>query len=435
MEWTLKLWQESTEQFQQFLAPLTRDLGRSERRVAATRYIEGLLIPGERKSMEPMAARLGVDKQSLQQFISDSPWSDQDLWSSIRREVIPHMTPLEALIVDETGWVKQGKESVGVSPQYCGAVGKKANCQVSVEVVVSDGWVAAPIGGRLYLPQSWTADRERCARAGVPGDVKFATKPMLAIEIIKDALRDNVPAAPVLGDAVYGDNLDFRAALRGLQLEFFLQVDPRKHRGWDREVCTTVKRIRRHVNADAPPARTLAEIGNGLPKDAWKNCSWTTAGGQTQTTRIAWCQVFLQEGLHRPGGDLEKVWLVIDWPAGDKDPYHYYLAHFHRPPTLAHCVRLSRSRWHVEQYFQRSKTDLGLDHFEGRSWRGFHHHLVLSAVAYIFILTLYLRRKKNFWCDVGTDTPPDPTVVGEIARLLRVLPQQICPGDFESYLT
>jgi SRSO17 transposase len=422
MEWTLSMWKESVNQFRQFMAPLICDLGRSERRVAATRYIEGLLIPGERKSMEPMAARLGVDKQSLQQFVTDSPWSDDALWSSIRREVVPHMTPLEAIIVDETGWIKQGKESVGVSPQYCGAVGKKANCQVSVEVAVTDGWVAAPIGGRLYLPKSWTDDRERCMRSRVPDDVEFATKPMLAIGIIKDALRDNVPAAPVLGDAVYGDNSEFRSALRGLKLEFFLQVDASKHKGWNHEVNTEVKRVRRHISADAPPAKTLAEIGRDLPRKAWKTCSWLTAGGQTQTTRVAWCQVFLGHGLRQAGGDLERLWLVIDWPEGDPDRYHHYLAHFHSPPTLAQCVKLSRSRWHVEQYFQRSKTDLGLDHFEGRSWRGFHHHLVLSAVAYIFILTVYLRSKKNFWCDVGADSPPDPAVSGEVARLLRVLP-------------
>jgi SRSO17 transposase len=199
MEWTLGLWKEHVDQFERFLAPLISDLGRSERRVAATRYIEGLLIPGERKSMEPMAGRLGVDKQSLQQFVTDSPWSDESLWSSIRREVIPHLMPLEAMIVDETGWIKQGRESVGVSPQYCGAVGKKANCQVSVEVAVTDGWVAAPIGGRLYLPKNWTDDRDRCTRAGIPDDVEFATKPMLAIEIIKDALRNGVPPPPYWG--------------------------------------------------------------------------------------------------------------------------------------------------------------------------------------------------------------------------------------------
>ena len=181
--WNAKLWKESVTQFLEFLNPLIAGLGRSERRVAATRYVEGLLMPGQRKSIIPMAERLGVDSQSLQQFVTDSPWKEEELWRAIRQEIIPHLEPLEAWVVDETGWVKQGSHSVGVAHQYCGAVGKQANCQVSVEVVVSDGWIAAPVGGRLYLPERWTGDRERCQAVGVPEEVTFATKPELALEI------------------------------------------------------------------------------------------------------------------------------------------------------------------------------------------------------------------------------------------------------------
>jgi SRSO17 transposase len=387
--------------------------------------VEGLLTPGQRKSIIPMAERLGVDSQSLQQFVTDSPWSEEALWRAIRQEVIPHLEPLEAWVVDETGWVKQGAHSVGVSHQYCGAVGKQANCQVSVEVVVSDGESAAPVGGRLYLPENWTRDRERCARAGVPEEVAFATKPALAREIIRQARRDGVPPAPVLGDSLYGNNTAFRAGLRGLGMEFFLQVDGHALKGWDHEVRTELKRVRRYVREDEPPAETLAEMTRRIPEREWKHCSWVTAGGQTRRTRLAWREVFLQHDLRRAGGELEKVWLVVDWPAGDPEPYHYYLAHLDRSPTKARCLKLSRSRWHIEQYFQRSKDDLGLDHFEGRSWRGFHHHLGLSAVAYLFILIVYLRRKKNFWCDVGTDSPRDPALAGEVARTLSLLRREI----------
>ena len=425
IQWNAKLWKESIDQFMEFITPLTASLGRTERRLAATRYIAGLLIPGQRKSIQPMAERLGVNLQTLQQFVTDSPWSEEPLWSAIRGQVIPHLEPLEAWVVDETGWVKQGTHSVGVARQYCGAVGKQANCQVSVEVVVSDGWVAAPVGGRLYLPESWTEDRPRRAEVGVPEEVEFATKPRLALQIIKQALREGVLPAPILGDSVYGDNAAFRRELRELGLEFFLQVDPGKHKGWDHAVQTEVKQTRRHVTTDTPPAQTLAELGQGFAEGDWKKCSWRTAGGRRRTTRLAWRPVFLQHGLRQAGGELEEVWLVVDWPAGDPEPYHYYLAHLHRPPTKARCLKLSRSRWHIEQYFQRSKDDLGLDHFEGRSWRGFHHHLVLSAMAYLFILTMYLRRKKNFWCDVGTDTPPDAAILGEIKRLLSLLWNQI----------
>ena len=423
--WNAKLWKESVTQFLEFLNPLIAGLGRSERRVAATRYVEGLLMPGQRKSIIPMAERLGVDSQSLQQFVTDSPWKEEELWRAIRQEIIPHLEPLEAWVVDETGWVKQGSHSVGVGHQYCGAAGKQANCQVSVEVVVSDGWIAAPVGGRLYLPERWTADRERCQAAGVPEEVTFATKPELALEILRQARCDGVPPAPVLGDSAYGNNAEFRAGVRDLDLEFFLQVDGQALKGWDREVRTEVKRVRRYVCEGEPPAATLAELTGRIPENQWKKCSWVTASGQTRRTRLAWREVFLQHDLRHAGGELEKVWLVVDWPTGDPEPYHYYLAHFHRPPAKARCLKLSRSRWHIEQYFQRSKDDLGLDHFEGRSWRGFHHHLVLSAVAYLFILTVYLRRKKNFWCDVGTDSPHDPALAGEMERTLSLLRNEV----------
>src|SRR6266702_8770782 len=156
MEWNHRLWRQSQPYLSQFMVPLVGVLGRSERRVAATRYVEGLLLPGQRKSIVPMSERLGVDSQSLQQFVSDRPWGEKQLWSAIRREVIPSLEPIESWGVDETGWVKQGDHSVGVSHQYCGAAGKQANGQVSVELVASDGLVAAPMGGRLYWPQKWT---------------------------------------------------------------------------------------------------------------------------------------------------------------------------------------------------------------------------------------------------------------------------------------
>jgi SRSO17 transposase len=421
MEWNEKLWKNSVKEFAEFMTPLTATVGRTERRVAATRYIEGLLIPGQRKSIEPMAERLGVNSQSLQQFVTDSPWSDDAMWTAIRREVIPSLEPIEAWIVDETGWLKQGQHSVGVGHQYCGAVGKSANCQVSVEVAVSDGWIAAPVAGRLYLPQSWTDDRARCKKVGVPEDIEFATKPLIAVDLLEDLLRDGIPSAPVLADAVYGDNAQFRKRVRDLDLEFFVQVDPGKHKGWDHEVHTVMKQKRRHVVPDTPPSQTLQQLAASIPAKQWKDCSWSTANGQTRTTRIAWREVFLSHNLRHQNGTLERVWLVVDWPAGDAAPYHYYLAHFHKAPRRARCLKLSRSRWQTEQYFQRAKDDLGLDHFEGRSWRGFHHHLVLAAIAYLFILTVYLRTKKNFWCHLGTDSATDSALAGEVDRLVHLL--------------
>jgi len=149
------------------------------------------------------------------------------------------------------------------------------------------------------------------------------------------------------------------------------------------------------------------------------------AAGRARRTRLAWCEVCLERRLRQGEGELEKAWLLVDWPRGEAEPCHYYLAHLHRPPRRARCLKLTRSRWHIEQYLQRSKDDLGLDHFEGRSWRGFHHHLVLFAVAYLFILTQYLRANKYFWCDVGTDPASDPALAGEGERLLHLLRNEI----------
>ena len=263
MKWNARLWKNSVAQFAKFMTPLVASLGRSERRRAATHYVEGLLMPGERKSMEPLAARVGVDAQSLQQLVTSSPWSEETVWRAIRREVVPHLEPLEAWVVDETAWLKQGQHSVGVSHQYCGAVGKQAHCQVSVELVVSDGWVAAPVGGQLYLPESWALDRERRAEAGVPCGVPFRTKPQLGLVLIRQALGDGVPPAPVLGDGVYGDSAEFREGLRQLGMEFFLQVSAR-HKAWTHPVSTERKRLRRKAEARQPLA---------LPRQA--NQVWT----------------------------------------------------------------------------------------------------------------------------------------------------------------
>jgi SRSO17 transposase len=210
-----------------------------------------------------------------------------------------------------------------------------------------------------------------------------------------------------------------------LKLEFFVQATGSSLKGWTRPVPTERKFKRRYVSASAPASQTLAEITAGLAGSAWKHGSWKAADGHARRTRLAWLEVYLAHGLRETGGELEKVWLVVDWPPGDEKPHHYYLAEFKSSPTKARCLRLSRSRWHIEQYFQRAKDDLGLDHFEGRSWRGFHHHLALSAVAYLFMLVVYLRAKKNFWCDVGSGVESDPSVAGEIHRLLLLLRQQI----------
>ena len=425
MAWNEAQWDRSARRLPKFLSPLVQGLGRSERRVGATLYVEGLLMPGQRKSIGPMAERLGVDSQKLQQFITDSPWDEATIWKALRPAAVDCLEPLEAWIVDETGWLKQGAHSVGVAHQYCGDVGKSANCQVNVQVAITDGLVAVPVGARLYLPESWTKDRARCRKAGIPDTVEFATKPQIAVNLIKEALVDGVVRAPVLGDNAYGINGEFRDELRCLGLEFFLQIDPGQLTGWAQPVRLEKKRTRWHVVADAPAASTLLKLFAAQKAVKWRPCSWKAADGQTRHTRLAWMRVYLPGGLDRESQSLEEVWLVVDWPEGAAEAYHYYLAHLHREPTVARCLRLSRARWQIEQYFQRVKDELGLDHFEGRSWQGFHHHLVMAVLAYMFVTVVFLDTKKNFWCDVGASVDEDASVAGEVGRLLFLLRQKL----------
>ena len=425
MPWNQTQWEQSAQRLPKFLSPLVQALGRSERRVGATLYVEGLLMPGQRKSIGPMAERLGVDAQKLQQFITDSPWEEAAIWKAIRPLAMDCLEPVEAWIVDETGWLKQGEHSVGVAHQYCGAMGKSANCQVNVQVAITDGLVAAPVGARLYLPESWTKDRARCREAGIPDQVGFATKPQIAVNLIQEALADGVVGAPVLGDNAYGINGEFRDQLRALGLEFFLQIDPSQITGWAHPVKVERKRTRWHAAAQAPAASLCVHRVGRAESDQMASL-FLESGRRPEPPHASG----LDEGLsarsiraRRPalGGALAGGGLA----GGEPEAYHYYLAHLRREPTVARLLRLSRSRWNIEQYFQRGKDDLGLDHFEGRSWRGFHHHLVMAVLAYLFVVVVFLDAKKNFWCDVGAGAEEDASVAAEVGRLLLLLRQKI----------
>lgn len=420
MKWNSAHWQRKVSDLQKFIEPLVAELGRSERRESAALYVQGLLMPGQRKSIEPMAQRLCVDSQKLQQFIADSPWLERRVWGAIRREVIPVVEPLQAWVVDETGWLKQGQDSVGVAHQYCGAVGKQAQCQIAVELVVSDGEVAAPVGGRLYLPESWTKDLPRRQKAGVPEAVGFQTKPQIAGELIAEALSDGVTAAPILGDSVYGNAPELRGRIRQLGLEYFLNAE--EHwLGWTERPKLTQGSRFWSVSKQASQGQTLRQWAEGFTARHWQGAAWQAADGEKRATRLAWKQIYLHSDLDEKTGQWPACWLVADWPAGQKDPYHVYIAWLKQPPAKGRMLRLSRGRWPIEQYFQRGKDDLGLDHYEGRSWRGFHHHLTMSAIAYLFVVVDYLHTKKNFRPDVGTGLASDAAIDRALTRLLSLL--------------
>jgi SRSO17 transposase len=424
MKWNSAHWQRKIAALQKFIEPLVAEIGRSERRESAALYVQGLLMPGHRKSIEPMAERLRVDSQKLQQFISDSPWDDGQVWQAIRREVIPVVEPLQAWVVDETGWLKQGNDSVGVSHQYCGAVGKQAQCQVAVEMVVTDGEVAAPVGGRLYLPESWAKDRARREKVGVPEAVRFQTKPEIAGDLIEEALADGLTAAPILGDAAYGDATHLRRRIRRLGLEYFFHGED-GWLAWTQRPPLQQGRKLWSVSKAAPKAQRLRALADTFKAGQWQTAGWRAADGEKRATRLAWMPIYLSSDLDHDTGEWPPCWLVVDWPEGQADPYHVYVAWLKQPPAKGRMLRLSRGRWPIEQYFQRGKDDLGLDHYEGRSWRGFHHHLTMSAVAYLFVVVEYLRTKKNFRPDVGTGVATDAAINRVFARLLSLLPDRV----------
>jgi len=319
MKWNSAHWRGKTAELQKFIEPLVAGVGRSERRESAALYVQGLLMPGQRKSIEPMAERLGVDSQKLQQFISDSPWSDSQVWQAIRREVIPAVEPLQAWVVDETGWLKQGTDSVGVSHQYCGAVGKQAQCQVAVELVVSDGEVAAPVGARLYLPKVWTEDPARREKAGVPQSVRFQTKPEIAGDLIQEALADGLTAAPILGDAAYGNASELRQRIRGLGLEYFFHGEEHWLAWTQRPQLSHGSKLW-SVSKIAPKARKLRQLAEGFKAGEWCAASWETSGGEKRSTRLAWQEIYLNSDLQPENGHWPRTWLVVDWPEGQADP-------------------------------------------------------------------------------------------------------------------
>lgn len=413
LEWNSALWENNVGQFADFISGLIGEIGRSERKEAAAYYVRGLLGQTQRKSIEPMAQSLNVDKQKLQQFMADSPWDEQLLWKAIRQKVVPDFEPASAWIIDETGWLKQGDKSVGVHHQYCGAVGKQANCQVSVEVVVSNGHIVAPVAGRLYLPEAWANDKMRREQAGVPGDIIFKTKPMIAMELMRQARADGVPLAPVLGDEVYGDSHALRRELREEGMEYFLTVGKDQH-AWLKKPGLSRGLKKWKVAAAQDAGTPLEEVARAFKQSQWQTLTWSAADGTRRTTRIAWMPVHVLSDLDEQSGQWPQSLLVVDWPQDKKEPCHVYLAWMKTQPNARRFLRLSRGRFPIEQFYQRAKTDLGLDHYEGRSWRGFHHHMVLAVIAYLFVASVYLRVKKNFWCDVGTGLAPDAAVVAAL---------------------
>ncbi len=416
MKWELATYKENIPYLTRYLSTLLESIGRQERRVATARYIEGLLLPGRRKFIRPLAERLQVDSQSLHQTIANSPWDDQQVWTRIRRAIIPTIEPVDRWVVNERAWTKQGNESVGVSNQRCGADGKKSRCQISVEILASDGSFAAPLAARLYLPPDWAAESSRLSRSGVPKDACFPSRSSLVLALLREVTGDGLHPKPLVGDAAYGNDADFRSALLHAGMEFFLEVDPKTNIAWDFQSNTP------EWNSSLQPhPYTLEKIMQKIGAAEWSRCSWATREGTSRQTRLAIREVFLDSGLHGISSSLQRLWFVVDWPDGQAQPYRCYLARFHKRPTETMCLRLSRHRSYQEQYQGCLERDLDLGCYQGRSWKGFHHHLVLASAAYLFVLNVDLRKKSAFWSDLTDGAPIDPAISQETTRLASIL--------------
>ena len=380
---------------------LAQAAAHADRAVPLKNYCTGLLLPGERKSVEPMAARLAPDNvrrmhQSLHHVVADAPWSDGAILRQVREAVLPAMQkhgPVVCWIVDDTGFPKKGSHSVGVARQYCGQVGKQDNCRVAVSLSVATWGSSLPIAYHLYLPEVWAGDKKRRKAAGVPEDVKFQTKPQIALDQIRDAVQQDVPCGVVVADAGYGVDGQFRSGVTKLGLEYIVGVQsaatvwepgkeplppkPRKKMG------RPPRLLRR--DPDHQPV-TVKQLALSLPSESWKTVTWRQGTRGKLRSRFAALRV---RPAHRDYWKSEphpQEWLLIEWPKDAAEPTKYWLSTLPADTKLKDLVALAKQRWIIERDYQELKQELGLGHYEGRGWRGFHHHATLCIAAYGFLV-------------------------------------------------
>jgi SRSO17 transposase len=388
--------------FRAYAAELTSVLGHADRIQPFDDYCVGLLSAEGRKSVEPLAAvtapeRTAAQHQSLLHLVAQAGWSDAAVMSRVRERVLPSITreePIQAWIIDDTGFPKKGDHSVGVARQYCGQLGKLANCQVAVSLSVATHQASLPIAYRLYLPKDWIDDPARRAKAGVPTDITFQTKPEIALRQVRQALADGVQPAVVLMDPAYGCDGKLRGGLSKLGLSYVAGILP----------TTTVWRpgeaplppmswsgrgrrpTRLHRDATHQPLSVKA-LALALPADVWRPITWRDGSNTALTSRFARLRVRPAHDDIRRSEPAPEEWLLIEWPEGEAEPDHYWLATLPADISLERMVDLTKLRWRIERDYLELKQEVGLGHYEGRGWRGFHHHATLCIAAYGFLIS------------------------------------------------
>jgi SRSO17 transposase len=371
-----------------YFCAIGRALKNKTRRASFATYAMGLLGSAERKSAEPIAATAVADPAAcepahhrLLRFLRDSPWSDRDVRRVAAKHAIDAMAahePIRTWIVDDTGFLKQGTHSVGVQRQYTGSAGKIANCQIGVSLSIATSSAHVPIDFELFLPEGWTEDAERRAECHIPEDVTFRTKEDLALTMIARAVEDGIPGDVVLADAWYGRSDQFREALRLHGLDYAVGVMPtQKLRRLDRlDRCTG-------------EVKTAREIADELGSGAFRRVTWrggTAANRHRLSSRFAFCRVkvALQDGT--PPSAREPLWLIIERGDGESSP-KFALTTLRRSMSKKQIIRIFKERYRTERVYEEMKGELGLDHFEGRSFPGWHHHVSVAICCYVFVLT------------------------------------------------
>jgi SRSO17 transposase len=399
-----------------WLVPFLEVLGRKTRRTWAPLYLRGLLGPGERKSLQPMATRLGLGgHDQLQHFIASPAWNDAPLWSALACEADKLVGgPAAWLVIDDTALPKKGTMSVGVAPQYCGQLGKKANCQSLVSLTLAQVEVPVPVGLRLFLPEEWTSDRERCAQAGVPeAAMAPRSKGELALDELDRLTAAGVRFGTVLADAGYGASAAFRQGLDARGLLWAVGI-PRNQKVYSAAVQLVPPqgRGRRSVPNEEP-----VEAGKVLAGFAWRRIAWRQGTKGALAARFAAARIRVGDGgvwannRHLPG---DEVWLVGEWRASGERKY--YLSNLDPGTSLRVLAAAIKARWVCEQAHQQLKQELGLGHFEGRSWTGLHRHALMTCIACAYLQHLRLAEHRRMSRGKNADPNAGATPLAKLAR-------------------
>jgi SRSO17 transposase len=392
----------SGSRFNAFVEAIISALGHADRAAPFRSYCKGLLLPGDRKSVEPMAARVEPARvqaahQSLHHFVAKAEWSDNAVLAAVRELVLPIIArhgPIRAFIVDDTGMPKKGKHSVGVARQYCGQLGKQDNCQVAVSVSAANDHASLPLAYRLYLPQEWADDPARRTKAGVPEDIVFQTKPQIALDQLRVAVASRIGAEVVLADAGYGNDTGFRSGITELGLAYVVGImsstsvwapgtEPLPPKPWSGNGRPT-SAIRRDAGHQPVLAKQMAL---GLPKNAWRQVTWREGTNTKLAARFAAVRVRPAHRDYQRKTPRPEEWCLIEWPAGEAEPTKYFLSTLPENISRRDLVNTTKLRWRIERDYQDLKQELGLGHYEGRGWRGFHHHATLCIAAYGFLIS------------------------------------------------